>query len=99
MGKVFLIEPLKVLRQAITLSLFPEHDVMGVGDIGASEVAGFKDYDLLIVDAAALRERDQLTPEIVRAIQGLLCCVYKDVDARHKAGHDGGENDASREFF
>jgi len=70
MGKVFLIEPLKVLRQAITLSLFPEHDVMAEGDIGASEAARFKDYDLLIVDAAALRERNQLTPEIVRAIQG-----------------------------
>lgn len=70
MGKVFLIEPLKVLRQAITLSLFPEHDVMGKDDIGASEVAGFQDYDLLIVDAAALRERNRLTPDIIRAIQG-----------------------------
>ena len=70
MGKVFLIEPLKVLRQAITLFLFPEHDVTGKGDIGASEVAGFKDYDLLIVDAAALRERNSLTPDIIRAIQG-----------------------------
>src|SRR3972149_2920686 len=70
MGKVFLLEPLKVLRQAITLSLLPEHDVMGKDDIGASEVAGFKDYDLLIVDAAALRERNRLTPDIIRAIQG-----------------------------
>ena len=70
MGKVFLIEPLKVLRQAISLSLFPEHDVMVEGDIGASQVASFKDYDLLIVDAAALRERNRLTPDIIQAIQG-----------------------------
>ncbi len=70
MGKILLIEPSKILRQAIALSLFPEHEVQVEEGISASGVGSLKDYDLLIVDGAALRESDQLTPEITRAIQG-----------------------------
>ena len=69
MGKILLIEPQKILRQAISLSLFPDYEVK-VGDDIASNVGSFKEYDLLIVDAAALRESRDLTPEAVRAIQG-----------------------------
>ncbi len=69
MGKILLIEPQKILQQAISLSLFPEHEVRVENDI-ASGVGSFKEYDLLIVDGAALRERNQLTPEVVRAVQG-----------------------------
>ncbi|MFQ5904289.1 MAG: hypothetical protein ACE5JO_11420 [Candidatus Binatia bacterium] len=70
MGKILLIEPSKILRQAIALSLFPEHEVQVEESISASGVGSLKDYDLLIVDGAALRESDQLAPEITRAIQG-----------------------------
>lgn len=69
MGKILLVEPQKILQQAISLSLFPEHEVR-VEDGIASSVGSFKDYDLLIVDGAALRERNQLTPEAIRAVQG-----------------------------
>ena len=70
MGKVLLIEPQKILRQAISLSLFPQHEVQVEEGFGASQLGSLKDYDLLIVDGAALRESKQLTAEVTRAIQG-----------------------------
>ncbi|MBI4489453.1 MAG: hypothetical protein HY694_10250 [Deltaproteobacteria bacterium] len=69
MGKILLIERHRVLRQAITFSLFPEHEVEVGESISASKVGSLKDYDLLIVDGASLRQRGQLTPEFARAIQ------------------------------
>ena len=69
MGKILLIEPHKLLQQAISLALFPDHEVTVEENI-APHVGSFKEYDLLIVDAAALRESRGLTPEAVRAVQG-----------------------------
>lgn len=69
MGKILVIEPQKILQQAISLSLFPEHEVQ-VKDNVASEVGSFKEYDLLIVDGAALRESNVSMAEVIRAIQG-----------------------------
>lgn len=69
MGKILLIEPQRMLRQAISLYLFPEHEVQSEEGATGSLAGSFKDYDLLIVDGAALRENDELTPELKRAIQ------------------------------
>jgi len=70
MGKIFLIEPHRVLQQAITLSLFPEHEVRVVETAEASAIGALEDdIDLLIVDAAALRESDKLSPEMNRALE------------------------------
>ncbi|MBI2989260.1 MAG: hypothetical protein HYY45_21055 [Deltaproteobacteria bacterium] len=69
MGKVLLIEPQRILQQAISLSLFPEYEVKIEDDIG-SALRAVKDYDLLIVDGAALQERSQLTPDVIRSVQG-----------------------------
>lgn len=68
MSRVLLIEPQKILQQAISLFLFPEHEVRVEEEAGAA-AASFKDYDLLIIDGAALRDSDRLTPEILRAVQ------------------------------
>lgn len=68
MGKIVLIEPHRVLQQAIALSLFPEHEVRVEESLAAPAVAGLGEIDLLIVDAAALGEKSQLPPELVRAI-------------------------------
>ena len=70
MGKILLIEPHRVLQQAIALSLFPEHDVRVEDGAGASTAAVLDGMDLVIVDAAALRESSRLSPELLRAIQG-----------------------------
>jgi hypothetical protein len=69
MSKVLLVEPHKVLQQALALSLFPEHDVRIEEAIDAAGVAGMADVDLLIIDAAALREKGRLTPELQRAVE------------------------------
>jgi hypothetical protein len=69
MGKVVLIEPHKVLQQAIALSLFPEHDVQVKEAVSPSDISAFGDADLLIVDAAALRENNHFSPELSRAIE------------------------------
>ena len=69
MGKVLLVEPHKVLQQALALSLFPEHDVRVQESIEATALASL-DIDLLIIDAAALREKGQLTTELQRALAG-----------------------------
>jgi len=70
MGRILLIEPQKILRQAISLALFQQHDVQVEESLGAAQLASLKDYDLLIVDGAALQESKQLNAEITRAIQG-----------------------------
>ncbi|MBI1993394.1 MAG: hypothetical protein HYY47_01540 [Deltaproteobacteria bacterium] len=69
MGKVLLIEPQKILQQAISLFLFPEHEVRVEDEAGAA-VGSFKDYDLVIIDGDALREHNRLTAEVLRAVQG-----------------------------
>jgi hypothetical protein len=69
MGKVLLIEPHKVLQQALALSLFPEHDVRVQESIEATMLASL-DIDLLIIDAAALREKGHLTTELQGALAG-----------------------------
>ena len=61
-----LIEPDKMLRQAFTVALFPEFQIEFVEAIpdGAP-----KDFDAMIVDAAALREQAK-SARIVRAVAG-----------------------------
>jgi len=70
MSKIFLLEPHRVLQQAIALSLFPEHDVQVAEAADASAIGALKDdIDLVIVDAAALRASDKLSPEMNRALE------------------------------
>ena len=70
MGKIVLIEPHRVLQQAMALPLSAEHEVQIEDAISAAGIGALKGIDLLIVDASALRERNQLSPEVTRAIQG-----------------------------
>ena len=69
MSKIVLVEPHKVLQQALALSLFPEHEVRVEESIDAAGIAALKDVALLVVDAAALREQNKITPELERALQ------------------------------
>jgi hypothetical protein len=69
MSRVLLIEPHRVLQQALALSLFPEHEVRVEESIDAGMIGGLKEVDLLIVDAAALRTAGKLTAELRRALE------------------------------
>jgi hypothetical protein len=75
MSKILLIEPHKVLQQALALSLFHEHEVRIEESIDAAGVAGLADVDLLIIDAAALREKSRLTPELLRAVEATKLAI------------------------
>jgi hypothetical protein len=69
MSKILLIEPHRLLRQAITLSLFPDHEVDLPEKAKGSGMESLDDYDLIVVDGAALRESGQLSAELSRALQ------------------------------
>ncbi|HEY1372105.1 MAG TPA: hypothetical protein VGH50_06515 [Candidatus Binatia bacterium] len=69
MSKILLIEPHRVLQQALALSLFPEHEVRVEESADAGSIGGLKDVDLLIIDAAALRTAGKLTSEFQRAVE------------------------------
>lgn len=69
MGKILLIEPQRILQQAISLTLFPDHETRVEEAIAPESETAWKDYDLLIVDGAALREGGRLSAEAIRAIQ------------------------------
>jgi hypothetical protein len=58
MSRILLIEPDPILRHALTIALFPEHQVAAAAEVSD---AATKDFDLLIVDAAALQERNLLS--------------------------------------
>ena len=69
MGKILLIEPRKVMQQAIVLSLFPEHETEVMETCPESGATALKDFDLIIVDASALRDADKLGPGQLRSVQ------------------------------
>ncbi len=58
MSQILVIEPNRMLQQAIALSLFPEHETRSV--LSLSDVDAESDFDLLIVDAASLRELEAI---------------------------------------
>ncbi len=71
MSRILLIEPHRVLQQALALSLFPEHDVRVEASIDAAAVGGLKEVDLLIIDTGALRTAGRFSPELQRALQAV----------------------------
>lgn len=69
MSQVLLIEPYKVLRQALTLFLSPEHEVRVQEETGGLSQDSLAEYDLIVVDGTALRDTGQLSPELTRALE------------------------------
>jgi len=69
MAKVLIIEPHKLLQQAIALAFFPEHEAQVEAAPNAAAIGELQGIDLIVIDAGALRDRDQLSPEVLRAVQ------------------------------
>jgi len=53
MGKILLIGPNRILNQAVSLYLFPQHDVQVKSNLEEIDPKALQEYDLLIVDAPA----------------------------------------------
>ena len=69
MGKILLVEPSRILRQAIRLSLFPENEVRVEERITDSKAESLAEYDLVILDGPELREHGWWSPELDQTIE------------------------------
>ena len=70
MSRILVVEPRNVLRQAISLALFPDHEVQTATFLSDSNAAIAKEFDLVIIDSAALRETSNSSSQLIRTVQG-----------------------------
>ena len=70
MSRILVVEPRNILRQAISLALFPDHEVQFVALLSDSNAALVKEFDLVIIDSAALNETGNSITEILQRLQG-----------------------------
>jgi hypothetical protein len=69
MSRILVVEPRNILRQAIGLALFSDHEVQMAASLSDSHVTVAQEFDLVIVDSAALRATNTLSSQLVRAVQ------------------------------
>jgi hypothetical protein len=69
MSKILVIEPLKMLQQAICLALCPDHEVHLDTNLLDKDPIAIKDYDIAIIDAAALRNANVLNTQNMRVME------------------------------
>ncbi len=80
MSRILVVQPHKMLQQALVIALFPEHEVEVFDKIPAAE--SLAAADVLIIDAVALRGGDALSTREVRAVQSCrVPVVWIDTDA------------------
>jgi hypothetical protein len=58
MSKILVVEPYKILQRAIAVTFFPEHEVQITDQLPEMNASEQRSYDIVIVDAGALRERN-----------------------------------------
>ncbi len=68
MGKILLIGPNRILNQAVSLYLYPQHDVQVRSDLEELDAKDFQGYNLLIVDPPATADAKSATA-VTRFIQ------------------------------
>jgi hypothetical protein len=69
MSKILVVEPRKILQQALRLALCPDHEVQLEANLADKEPAAVMEFDLAIIDAAALREVNVPRTQVLRAVQ------------------------------
>jgi hypothetical protein len=86
MSRVLVIEPRNILRQAISLALFPDHEVQTATFLPDGNAAAAKEFDLVIIDSAALRETSTSSSQIFRTVQGWkVPTIWIDDTGGHQA--------------
>ena len=58
MSKILVVEPYRILQRAIVLSFFAEHQVEVAEQVPQMSVLEERSYDVAIIDAVALREKN-----------------------------------------
>lgn len=69
MSRILVIEPRNILRQAIGLALFPDHEVQMAALLSDSHATVAQEFDLVIIDSAALRATNTSSSQLVRAVR------------------------------
>jgi hypothetical protein len=69
MGKIFLVEPARIVRQAVSLFLSAANEVRAEERIPDLESQSLEGCDLLIVDRAELRDRGEWTSDSERVVR------------------------------
>ena len=68
MSKILVVEPHRMLQQAIVLALFPEHEVKSASAL--PEPSELEDFAAVIVDAESLGEPGEESASAIRAVHG-----------------------------
>ena len=69
MARILVVEPYRILQQAIAVSLGRDHQVQVRESLPATELHNLKDCDVLVLDASSLAEKELLTAELLRALE------------------------------
>lgn len=69
MSRVLIVESERVLQQALSLALISEHEVTILNALPENGADGLKEFDLIIIDATALRAAGSVTPQTTQAIE------------------------------
>lgn len=69
MSRILIVEPRNILRQAIILALFPDHEVRSVPQLADHNEALAKDFDLLIVGVSTLSEAASFHHPLLQKVQ------------------------------
>jgi hypothetical protein len=69
MSKILVVEPYTILQRAIAVTFFPEHEVQITDQLPEMNASEQRSYDIVIVDAGALRERNT-AGDLNRRFQG-----------------------------
>jgi hypothetical protein len=64
MGKILIVEPYRMLQQAISAALVTEHEVEAREVVDASELEAINDYDLVVIDCAAVKDDNNLNQAV-----------------------------------
>ena len=70
MSKILVVARQRMLQQALILSLFPDHEVRSWAGLEESNSPALRDFDLVIVQAAALRDVNVAENQVLGGIQG-----------------------------
>ncbi|MGB7948447.1 MAG: hypothetical protein WCH75_12260 [Candidatus Binatia bacterium] len=70
MSRILVVARQRMLQQALILSLFRDHEVRSWAGLEESDPPALRDFDLVIIQAAALRDVNVAENQLLAGIQG-----------------------------
>src|SRR5215510_994663 len=91
MSRILVVEPRNMLRQAISLALFPDHEVQMAALWSSSHATLAQEFDLVIIDAGTLRAASTFSSPLIRAVQSWTVPTIwiDDTGAREAPAREG----------